>query len=142
RDLAAGVMRAVGGAEGGFRDARRRRLRAVPSAAQFDFPNEETTKAAVARNADALKTLSMERIRDEFNRILVTPKPGRFVYELCELGLMTYIVPQFLDLKRRDGGRARHKDNFEHTLIVLDRAPPILTVRWGALLHDIATPRS
>jgi poly(A) polymerase len=141
RDLAVGIVRAVGVPDDRFREDPLRLLRAVRFSAQFDFAIEETTRAAVARNADALKTISMERIRDEFNRILVTAKPGRFVYELCELGLMTYIVPQFLDLRRRENGRARHKDNFEHTLVVLDRAPPILTVRWGALLHDIAKPR-
>ncbi len=140
-DLAARTIRAVGVPDDRFREDPLRLLRAVRFSAQFDFTIEETTRAALARNAHALKTISMERIRGEFNRILVTPQPGHFVYELCELGLMEYIVPQFLDLKRRDGGRARHKDNFEHTLIVLDRAPPILTVRWGALLHDIAKPR-
>jgi len=53
---------------------------------------------------------------------------------------MRHIVPEFLDL-RSDNAPGRHKDNFEHTLLVLDRTPPVLTVRWGALLHDIAKPR-
>lgn len=140
-DLAAGVVRAVGDPDERFREDPLRLLRAVRFSAQFDFAMEDTTRLALAHNADALKTISMERIRDEFNRILIAPRPGRFVGELCQLGLMTHIVPQFLDLRSRADGRARHKDNFQHTLIVLDRAPPILTVRWGALLHDIAKPR-
>jgi poly(A) polymerase len=113
----------------------------VRFSAQFDFAIEAGTRAAMARNAGALQTISAERITQELNRILVAPRPGRFVRELCDLQLMAFIVPEFLDLRRQGATRARHKDNFEHTLLVLDRTPPVLTVRWGALLHDIAKPR-
>jgi putative nucleotidyltransferase with HDIG domain len=54
---------------------------------------------------------------------------------------MQHIVPEFLGLREPDAARGRHKDNFEHTLMVLDRTPRVLSVRWGALLHDIAKPR-
>jgi poly(A) polymerase len=73
--------------------------------------------------------------------MLVTRRPSRPVRELTDLGLMQHIVPEFLDLREPPGARGRHKDAFEHTLMVLDRAPPVLTIRWAALLHDIAKPR-
>ena len=68
------------------------------------------------------------------------PRPSWPIRQLSDLGLMRCIVPEFLAL-RSDDAYVRHKDNFEHTLMVLDRTPPVLTVRWGAMLHDIAKPR-
>jgi poly(A) polymerase len=140
-DLAAHVVRAVGDPDERFAEDPLRLLRAVRFAAQFDFTIEPATWAAIRRNADLLRTISAERIAQEVNKMLVTKRPSRPVRQLCDLGLMRHIVPEFLDLREPAKIRARHKDAFEHTLMVLDRAPPILTVRWGALLHDIAKPR-
>lgn len=139
-DLAARTIRAVGSADERFAEDPLRLLRAVRFAAQFGFTIEPDTREAVIRNADALRTISAERIAQEMNRILLAPRPSRPIWELSDLGLMRHIVPEFLAL-RSNGSAGRHKDNFEHTLMVLDRTPPVLTVRWGALLHDIAKPR-
>lgn len=140
-DLAVGVLRAVGDPDERFREDPLRLLRAVRFAAQFAFTIEPRTREAIVRNAGELRTISAERIAQEFNKTLLAARPGYFVRELCSLGLMAFIVPELLDLRRRQEDGARHKDNFQHTLMVLDRAPPVLAVRWGALLHDIAKPR-
>lgn len=139
-DLAARTIRAVGVPDERFAEDPLRLLRGVRIAAQFGFKIEPNTREAIVRNADALRTISAERIAQEMNRILLAPRPSRPIRELSDLGLMRHIVPEFLAL-RSDGSPGRHKDNFEHTLMVLDRTPPVLTVRWGALLHDIAKPR-
>ena len=140
-DLKEGIIRAVGNADDRFREDPLRLLRAVRFASQFGFTIEPGTRQSIARNAVALSTISAERIAQETNKILLARQPGPAVRQLCDLGLMTWIVPEFLDLQKTASGRARHKDNFSHTLTVLDRTPPILTVRWSALLHDIAKPR-
>jgi len=139
-DLAARTIRAVGDPDERFAEDPLRLLRGVRLAAHFGFTIEPATREAIARNADTLRTISAERISQEMNRILVSPRPSVPVRELSDLGLMRHIVPEFLAL-RSDGAAGRHKDNFEHTLMVLDRTPEVLTVRWGALLHDIAKPR-
>lgn len=140
-DLAAGLIRAVGAPDDRFREDPLRLLRAVRFAAQFGFSIEPMTQQSIVRNADTLRAVSAERIAQETNKILLAHQPGPAVRQLCDLDLMNWIVPEFLDLQKDARGRARHKDNFAHTLAVLDRTPPILTVRWGALLHDIAKPR-
>ena len=139
-DLAARAIRAVGNPDERFAEDPLRLLRAVRLASHFGFEIEPNTREAIVRNADALRTISAERISQEMNRLLLGPRPSGPVRDLVELGLMRHIVPEFLEL-RTDSTAGRHKDNFEHTLMVLDRTPPVLTVRWGALLHDIAKPR-
>ncbi len=140
-DLEERVIRAVGNPDERFAEDPLRLLRAVRFSAQFHFMIEPETRAAIARNADQLRNISAERITAEVNKILVTSPPSIPVRMLADLGLMRHIVPEFLDLRQGGTSRARHKDNFEHTLMVLDRAPAVLTVRWGAMLHDIAKPR-
>jgi poly(A) polymerase len=140
RDLAARVIRAVGDPDERFQEDPLRLLRAVRFAAQLDFTIDPDTRAGIARNANTLRNISVERIAQETNKILLTKRPGQYLQEMADLGLMSWIVPELLDLRKADP-RARHKDNFTHTLQVLDRTPPRLTVRWAALLHDIAKPR-
>jgi len=140
-DLDARLVRAVGDPDERFAEDPLRLLRGIRFAAQFDFRIEPATRAAIARNADRLSTISMERIAAEINKMLVVRRPSGPIRELCDLGLMEWIVPEFLALRDRRATGARHKDNFEHTLMVVDRAPPVRTVRWGALLHDIAKPK-
>ena len=141
RDLAARLIRAVGDPDERFAEDPLRLLRAIRFSAQFGFDIEPATWAAIGQNAQALQQISAERINQELNKILLSPRPSRPVRQLADVGLMRYIVPEFLDLREPRRERARHKDVFEHTLMVLDRTPPVLTVRWGALLHDIAKPR-
>ncbi|MBM2811675.1 MAG: polynucleotide adenylyltransferase/metal dependent phosphohydrolase, partial [Chloroflexi bacterium] len=141
RDLANRVIRAVGNPDERFSEDPLRLLRGVRFAAQRAFDIDPDTWAAMVRNADALRTISAERIAQEMNRIMLMAFPSRPLRQLCDLGLMKFIVPELLDLREPPTRQARHKDTFEHTLQVVDRAPSVLTVRWAALLHDIAKPR-
>jgi poly(A) polymerase len=128
-------------------------MRAVRFAAQLEFQIEPITWAAITRNADKLASISMERINQEFTKTLLTDRPGRAIRALADLGLMRHFLPEFLDLRAPAQAAAphgagpyarqpRYKDIFEHTLMVVDRAPPVLNVRLGALLHDIGKPKT
>lgn len=144
-DLRRRLVRAVGVPEERFAEDPLRLLRAVRFATQLGFTIEPRTAQAIAAQADALATVSRERIAEEFQRILTSPRPSRGVRLLCQLGLMRHIVPELLDLqKTRADSRYRHKDVFEHTMQVLDKPflPPERPIRWAALLHDIAKPRT
>jgi poly(A) polymerase len=140
-DLDAQIVRAVGNPDERFGEDPLRLLRGIRFAAQFQFHIEPDTRASIARSADQLRNISAERIAAEVNKMLLTSRPSVPIRELCDLGLMRHIVPEFLELRDRRATRARHKDNFEHTLMVLDRTPQVLNVRWGAVLHDIAKPK-
>ncbi|HZR00612.1 MAG TPA: HD domain-containing protein [Chloroflexota bacterium] len=140
-DLEARLVRAVGDAEERFAEDPLRMLRAVRFAVELGFRLDEPTGAAIARSADALRTISRERVGEETNRILMSPEPGKGLRLLAELGLMRWIVPELLALREISEGR-RAKDVFEHTLRVVEHTPPDLTLRWAALLHDVGKPRT
>ncbi len=143
-DLAARVLRAVGNdPEQRFLEDPLRMLRAVRFAAQLDFSIEPATAEAILLQAPMLEKVSKERIRDEFNKILVSPRPMQGLRLAVDLGLMPAIVPEFLELRgvgQQPGGRS--KDVYEHVLRVVHNTPPDLAARWGGLLHDIAKPRT
>ncbi|PWT72074.1 MAG: RNA nucleotidyltransferase [Chloroflexi bacterium] len=146
-DLELGLIRAVGNdPERRFDEDPLRLLRAARFAAQLDFTIEPATKAAMARQASTLDKISRERIRDEFTKLLLTPKPGLGIRLLVDLGLMPYIVPDVLALRgvsqQANPVAVRSKDVYDHVLKVVDRTPPRPAVRWGGLLHDIAKPRT
>ena len=141
-DLQRRTIRAVGEAAERFAEDPLRLLRAVRFAAQLGFSLDPTTAAAIVEQADLLATISRERIAEEMDRILTSPHAAKAVRQLCDLGLMRHIVPEVLDLRGMQEEAYHHKDVFEHTLTVLDSTPPRLAVRWAALLHDIAKPRT
>ncbi len=141
-DLSAGLLRAVGEAEERFAEDPLRLLRAIRFGAQLSFRLEPSTRRAMARMAHTLGTISRERIAQEMNRILVSGNPSAAIRELCELGLMEHIIPEILAMRGMRNDSLQHKDVFEHTMVVLDRVPPLLHLRWAALLHDIAKPRT
>lgn len=139
-DLRAKLIRAVGTAEERFAEDPLRLLRAVRFAAELGFTIEPGTCAAIIACADELRTISRERVRDEMNRILLSERPALGIRLLCELGLMAYIISEMLEMRGLRDREKRHKDVFEHTLAVVQRVPPVLHLRWAALLHDIAKP--
>ena len=121
-----------------------RMMRAVRFAAQLGFSIEEETFDAIRRNAQRIRIVSRERIATELNKIVLSPVPS-MGFELLELtGLLELIFPEMHRLKgveRR--GKHAHKDNFVHTLKVLDNVAlrsDDLWLRWAAVLHDIAKP--
>jgi len=129
-----------------FSDDPLRMLRAIRFACQLRFDYEEETFVAIERNADRIKIVSGERIKDELNKIMMTAAPSRGFVDLQRSGLLNLILPELaaLDIVEQKNGKA-HKNNFYHSLEVLDnvcKKSDNLWLRWAALLHDIGKTKS
>ncbi len=127
-----------------FSDDPLRMLRAVRFASQLNFDIEADTFSAMMDQAARLEIVSQERITDELNKIIMSPVPSYGFKLLFHAGLLKYFFPELLALHGVEyvGGNA-HKDNFFHTLQVLDNVAKVsddLWLRWAAILHDIAKP--
>lgn len=127
-----------------FSDDPLRMMRAIRFASQLNFKIEEKTFQAIADYKHRLPIISMERIMDEFNKIMLSPEPSRGILLLDECGLLEIFFPELTALKGVESVNGiKHKDNFYHTLAVLDTLSLYsedLWLRWAALLHDIAKP--
>lgn len=127
-----------------FSDDPLRMMRAIRFASQLGFSIDPETFNAIERNKQRIEIISKERIIDELNKIVLSPKPS-IGFELLDIcGLLPFILPELYALKgveTKEG--VGHKDNFAHTLMVLDRLSKTtdnLWLRWSALFHDIAKP--
>lgn len=121
-----------------------RMMRAIRFATQLNFTIEENSLKAISENKERIKIVSKERITDELNKIILAPTPSVGFKLLFDSGLLHYIFPEMVKLHGVDtiDGKA-HKDNFYHTLEVLDNVAKQsnnLWLRWSAILHDIAKP--
>ena len=147
-----------------FSDAPLRMMRCIRFATQLNFHIEETTAEALGRNKERIKIISGERIAEELNKIILSPIPSKGFVELEQCGLLSLVFPELAQLQGVETkNKKAHKDNFYHTLEVLDNvakatANPqsiptgngkwdtvqdhILWLRWAALLHDIGKPKS
>ena len=132
-----------------FSDDPLRMMRCIRFSTQLNFLIEEDTELALIRNSERIKIISQERIIDELNKIMLSPSPSIGFVEMSRSGLLPIIFPELAAMEGVEvrNGRA-HKDNFYHTLEVLDNVchhggeRATLWLRWAALLHDIGKPRS
>jgi putative nucleotidyltransferase with HDIG domain len=143
-DLQNGIIRTPLEAAQTFSDDPLRMMRAIRFATQLNFTIYPTTLRAIKEQKDRIKIISQERITDELNKIILSQKPSIGFKLLYDTGLLQLIFPQMVDLAGAefiDG--LGHKDNFYHTLQVLDNTADRsknLWLRWAAILHDIGKP--
>ncbi len=140
-DLGAKLIRTPLEPDTTYSDDPLRMIRAIRFAAQLDFQIESESLEAIARNHQRIRIVSRERIVDELHKIMATPQPSKGLGLLHETGLMQEILPELTALQGIEEIEGqRHKDNFWHTLEVVDnisRNTDNLWLRWAALLHDI-----
>jgi putative nucleotidyltransferase with HDIG domain len=141
QDLNTGVIRTPLDPDITYSDDPLRMLRAIRFASQLQFRIEKESLQAIIRNKNRIKIISRERIVDELNKILLSPKPSVGFGLLHKTGLLRLILPELTALEGIDEIEGqRHKDNFWHTLEVVDNISETtddLWLRWAALLHDI-----
>jgi len=172
-DLEDGIIRTPLDPDITFSDDPLRMMRCIRFATQLNFYIEEHTFNALQRNAERIKIISSERVADELNKIMLTKHPSKGFVDLQRCGLLGLIIPELIDLDivETRNGRA-HKNNFYHTLEVLDNVAAVqdkrleycksqdvcgsrgesdeteknfdtrLWLRWAALFHDVGKPRS
>ncbi|WP_321333393.1 HD domain-containing protein [uncultured Bacteroides sp.] len=127
-----------------FSDDPLRMMRCIRFATQLNFYIDDATFESLCRNKERIEIISGERIADELNKIMLAPIPSKGFIDLDRSGLLSLIFPELIAMQGVDtrNGKA-HKDNFYHTLEVLDnisKQTDNLWLRWSALLHDIAKP--
>lgn len=143
-DLEDGIIRTPCEPDKTFSDDPLRMMRAVRFASQLGFDIDDDTYNGICRQAERINIITKERIATELNKILLSPVPSIGFSLLRNSGLLAFILPELdrmAGVERR--GKHAHKDNFEHTMKVLDnvaKRSDDLWLRWAALLHDIGKP--
>ncbi|MEU4535655.1 CCA tRNA nucleotidyltransferase [Streptosporangium sp. NPDC023825] len=147
-DLHAKVLRTPGPPERSFGDDPLRMLRAARFASQLGFAVDPAALAAMGAMADRIDIVSAERIRDELDKLIGGDHPREGLRLLVESGLADHVLPEVPKLRLEIDEHHRHKDVYEHSLIVLEQAidleesGPDRILRWAALLHDVGKPKT
>ncbi|MCM2578499.1 CCA tRNA nucleotidyltransferase [Streptomyces sp. MTZ3.1] len=148
QDLAERMLRTPGTPEESFSDDPLRMLRAARFSAQLDFEPASDVVAAMRDMAERIDIVSTERVRDEFSKLITSDNPRKGLELLVGSGLADRFLPELPALRLERDEHHRHKDVYEHSLIVLEQAidleegGPDLVLRLAALLHDIGKPRT
>ncbi|HPD64171.1 MAG TPA: HD domain-containing protein [Bacteroidia bacterium] len=145
-DLEDKILRTPSDPDQTFSDDPLRMMRAIRFATQLNFRIEQETFDSICRNVQRLQIVSPERISDELNKIISANLPSTGFLLMYETGILQLIFPELVDLKGTETvDNKSHKDNFLHTLQVLDNVAETsdnLWLRWAALLHDIGKPQT
>ncbi|WP_093172543.1 CCA tRNA nucleotidyltransferase [Sinosporangium album] len=147
-DLAAKVLRTPGPPERSFDDDPLRMLRAARFASQLGFTVDAPVVEAMTAMADRIEIVSAERIRDELDKLICGAHPREGLALLVGTGLAAHVLPELPKLRLEIDEHHRHKDVYEHTLIVLEQAIDLeengcdRVLRWAALLHDVGKPKT
>ncbi|MCD5384296.1 MAG: HD domain-containing protein [Candidatus Pacebacteria bacterium] len=145
-DLNNHILKAVGDVDTRFNEDALRMIRALRLSAQLDFTVESQTMVAIANNAKLLKKVSYERIRDEFNKMVMSNTPATALGLAEQLQMLQYIIPELREGIGCEQGKAAHAyDVFEHNLRTLQHAADkelTLEERLASLFHDIGKPKS
>ena len=151
-DLGAGILRTPVDPEQSFDDDPLRIMRAARFSAQLGFDVAEEVMAAMSAMADRLAIVSAERVRAELERLLISPRPRRGLELMVYTGVADVVLPELAELQLTVDEHNRHKDVYEHTLVVLDQAieletdadgavpRPDLVLRLAAVMHDVGKP--
>jgi poly(A) polymerase len=141
-DLAAGVLRTPLAPEVSFVDDPLRMLRAARFIAGYGLEPTADLVAAVRANAGRLEIVSGERIRDELDKLLVTPDPSAGLWFVVDTGLADHFLPELAAMRLEQDPIHHHKDVLAHTIAVVAKTKPEHLVRLAALLHDVGKPRT
>ena len=142
KDLSLGIIKTPDDPIISFSDDPLRMLRLCRFISTHGFSPDDDTYTAMRNNVERIKIISVERIRDELNKLLLGNDAPMGIRALVESGLSSYIIPEINELKMEVDPKHHHKDVYEHSLEVLSGVPPRLSLRMGALLHDIAKPNT
>ncbi len=141
-DLQAQIVRAVGDPEARFSEDPLRILRAIRFGPATNWAIEPLTAEAIRSCGQLLGSVSVERIREELSKILLSPNPAAGIRAINHYGLLVYTVPELEPTIGCEQNKWHIHDVFEHTLAVIERTPPELLMRLAALFHDIGKPHT